>query len=183
MVSGHATNGQGMVKGASSKSKRSLQIGQHRAQADELADVGQVTLTINCHILLQVVHLQPLRGCCRSLSRVGDCRPKQCGEPTAAACKRDDVAQQRQELCDRREGVDSSPRASMYSLRAAYAGLCPSPRERVVAARHTRDDRREYVTGNGRYVGQRLHTRVDSGSCGPQATWDRASQGAPRFAM
>ena len=40
----------------------------------------------------------------------------------------------------------------------------------------------EYVTGNGPYVGQRLHTRVDSGSCGPQATWERASQGAPRLA-
>eukprot|EP00966_Prymnesium_polylepis_P215384 4988172-Prymnesium_polylepis.1 len=24
--------------------------------------------------------------------------------------------------------------------------------------------------------------RVDSGSCGPQATWDRASQGVPRLA-
>eukprot|EP00966_Prymnesium_polylepis_P272679 6299988-Prymnesium_polylepis.1 len=33
-----------------------------------------------------------------------------------------------------------------------------------------------------RCVGQRLHTRVDSGSCGPQATWDRASQGAQRLA-
>eukprot|EP00966_Prymnesium_polylepis_P229807 5317347-Prymnesium_polylepis.1 len=37
----------------------------------------------------------------------------------------------------------------------------------------------EYVTGNGRYVGQRPGTRVDSGSCGPQATWERALQGAP----
>eukprot|EP00966_Prymnesium_polylepis_P061632 1430106-Prymnesium_polylepis.1 len=44
----------------------------------------------------------------------------------------------------------------------------------------------EYVTGNGRYVGQWLqptHTRrVDSGSRRPQATWDRASQGAARLA-
>eukprot|EP00966_Prymnesium_polylepis_P179480 4155717-Prymnesium_polylepis.1 len=29
-------------------------------------------------------------------------------------------------------------------------------------------------TGNGRYVGHRLHTRVDSDTCGPQATWDCA---------
>eukprot|EP00966_Prymnesium_polylepis_P318468 7355849-Prymnesium_polylepis.1 len=36
--------------------------------------------------------------------------------------------------------------------------------------------------GNGRYVGQRLHTRMDSGSCRPQAMWDCASQGAPRLA-
>eukprot|EP00966_Prymnesium_polylepis_P239103 5530183-Prymnesium_polylepis.1 len=27
-----------------------------------------------------------------------------------------------------------------------------------------------YVTGNGRYVGQQPGTRVDSGSCSPQAT-------------
>eukprot|EP00966_Prymnesium_polylepis_P182430 4225975-Prymnesium_polylepis.1 len=37
----------------------------------------------------------------------------------------------------------------------------------------------EWLTGNGRCVRQRLHTRVESGSCGPQATWDRASQGGP----
>eukprot|EP00966_Prymnesium_polylepis_P309306 7147465-Prymnesium_polylepis.1 len=36
-----------------------------------------------------------------------------------------------------------------------------------------------YVTENRRYVGQRLHTRVDSNSCGPI---DRTSQGAPRLA-
>ena len=40
----------------------------------------------------------------------------------------------------------------------------------------------EYVTGNGRYVGQRPGTRVDSGSCSPQATWACALQGAPRLA-
>eukprot|EP00966_Prymnesium_polylepis_P074266 1723665-Prymnesium_polylepis.1 len=39
----------------------------------------------------------------------------------------------------------------------------------------------EYVTGNGRYVGQRPGTCVDSGSCGPQATWTRALQGAPHL--
>eukprot|EP00966_Prymnesium_polylepis_P025268 582903-Prymnesium_polylepis.1 len=33
-----------------------------------------------------------------------------------------------------------------------------------------------------RNVGQRRHTRVNSGSCGPQATWDRASQGVLRLA-
>eukprot|EP00966_Prymnesium_polylepis_P267886 6188397-Prymnesium_polylepis.1 len=35
----------------------------------------------------------------------------------------------------------------------------------------TGNGRCEYVTGNGRSVGQRPGTRVDSGSCGPQATW------------
>ena len=40
----------------------------------------------------------------------------------------------------------------------------------------------EYVTGTGRYVGQRPGTRVDSGSCSPQATWACALQGAPRLA-
>eukprot|EP00966_Prymnesium_polylepis_P001139 25913-Prymnesium_polylepis.1 len=40
--------------------------------------------------------------------------------------------------------------------------------------------RREFVTGNGRHVGQRLHTRVGSGSCGPLRPRGIVHRKAPR---
>eukprot|EP00966_Prymnesium_polylepis_P168805 3903273-Prymnesium_polylepis.1 len=57
---------------------------------------------------------------------------------------------------------------------------CADSRTVVSATRWScqHDETRSFRTSRV-YVGQRPHTRVDSGSCGPQATWDCASQGAP----
>ena len=119
-----------MVRGVALKDERLPENGQHRAQTDELADVGRIDLTPNdLHFFPQVVDLQPLCRRCWPVSHEVDGWPQEGGVASTGPRKQDDVAEQLQVAHDRREVV-------VAEIRQHAEGLAATVDDNFVSLRH-----------------------------------------------